>query len=151
MKAQCSFQGAPASIQRRRISFCSAVRVLCDIAGGMRKAGSSDVIRLMIRLSAGFPGAMTNPFLRSAKAPSRTSSRRSAMRFPLSGPWQRKQLSERIGRTWRWKSGAGEEVVVVAAPADTRAEHERAANEAKSPRQPRINRIVIAYRIEYLL
>ena len=34
-------------------------------------------------------------------ATSRTSSRRSALRVPSSGPWQTKQRSERIGRMWK--------------------------------------------------
>jgi hypothetical protein len=64
-------------------------------------------MRLISKLSSGFPGTMIAPFFRVANAPSLTSSRTSAIRVPLSGPWQRKQLSESIGLTCRWKFTGG--------------------------------------------
>ena len=95
------------------------------------------MMRFMMRLSSGLPGTITVPFLRSAKAPSRMSSLRSAMRLPLSGPWQRKQLSERMGRTCRWKSGPPAEGAGVVAEggaeaAEASSENVSADSEAKS-------------------
>ena len=51
-------------------------------------------------LASARPGTMAS----FAIADSRTSSRRPALRWPLSGPWQRKQFSERIGRMSRLNS-----------------------------------------------
>ena len=65
------------------------------------------VIRCTNSLLSGRPGTITKLPPRSDLAASSTSSRRSASRFAASGPWQRKQLSERIGRMSRLKSIAG--------------------------------------------
>src|SRR4029079_19333004 len=57
-----------------------------------------DSIRLISSLADGSPAFTI--FIR----PDFWSSRRSALRFLASGPWQAKQRSERIGRTSRRKS-----------------------------------------------
>src|SRR5271154_1527568 len=44
------------------------------------------------------------PSLRGLRASARRSGRRSAMREPLSGPWQRKQVSDMMGRMSRLNS-----------------------------------------------
>ena len=69
--------------------------------GGIRSVSSSAVILATSSLSSRFPGTMACPSDFSfANAPSFVSSRSPALRFPASGPWQLKHLSERIGRIW---------------------------------------------------
>ena len=46
-----------------------------------------------------------------------------------------------MGRTWRWKSGAEEDVAAAA----TLVAMSSAANETNTPRNPRMNSIEIAY------
>ena len=84
----------------RRVSF------LPDFGGGITSSGSVLVMRRISSLSPLLPGTMTGSLVR--RAPSFTSSRRSALRVLASGPWQMKQFSERIGRMSRLKStGSG--------------------------------------------
>src|SRR5207245_809857 len=71
--------------------------VLCALRGGIRLDAFSAKMRSTSRLFSGWPGTMA-PAL---TASSRRSSRRSAWRAALSGPWQAKQLSAKIGRTSR--------------------------------------------------
>ena len=52
------------------------------------------------------PGSTAGTPLRSAKAPPRMSSRRSALRALSSGPWQAKQFRDSTGRISRLKSAA---------------------------------------------
>src|SRR5262245_57380806 len=84
----------------------------------MRSAASLDVIRATSSLSSLLPGTIARRSPRSAVAPAAVSSRRSACRLFASGPWQRKHLSARTGRTWRLKltaSAAGSAARAVAA------------------------------------
>src|SRR5439155_21907650 len=95
---QCPSHGAPCRIQRFSSSTCSAVSFgFFDFGGGIRSSGSSDVILLMISLSSGWPATTGVPFSNFVNNPSFVSSRRSALRLLLSGPWQAKQFSERRG------------------------------------------------------
>jgi len=82
-------------------------RIRCG--GGITAWGSSDTIRAMSSLSSIFSGTIARePLSTSAVARSNVSSRRPACRLALSGPWQAKQLSERIGRmSWLKDSRAG--------------------------------------------
>src|SRR5262249_27407608 len=76
-----------------------------NFSGGMRfRRVPSEVMRRNSSLLPGSPG--TRIFLpsRSPKGPSSVSRRRSALRWFLSGPWQAKQLSARMGRTSRLNS-----------------------------------------------
>ena len=103
-KAQCVDHVAPCSTQRRSTATWSAVSCLPLFLGGMCSSGSSLSIRTISSLSSGLPGTIARPPLSSlANAPSFVSSRRPALRVLSSGPWQAKQLSERIGRTSRAK------------------------------------------------
>ena len=52
-------------------------------------------------LSPRFPGTIAGMPFRSAKAPSRKSRRKSALRDSSSGPWQEKQFRDKTGRTSR--------------------------------------------------
>src|SRR5262245_35143424 len=86
-------------------------------------------MRVSSSLSSGLPGTMARPPLRnSPKAPARVSRRSLALRCASSGPWQLKQVSDRIGRTSRVKSIRVAAGSPVAAPAP--------ANRAAS-KQPR--------------
>ena len=102
-KDQWASHAAPCSIQRRSSSFCSAVSFLCDLAGGIisRARSLTDALieLALVRLARG----PTVPVLvHLAEEP--LSACRAAGRpcgLAESGPWQAKQLSERIGRMSR--------------------------------------------------
>jgi hypothetical protein len=104
MNDQCGWYSAPAAIQRLRRSFCAAVSVLFADFGGIRIVLSSGSSRATSSLASGSLGTMA-PI---STATSRRSSRRSALREALSGPWQAKQFSDRIGRMSRLNSIAAE-------------------------------------------
>ena len=99
--AQCLPHLAPASIHSLSVAFCAAVSFRFDSGGGMSSSASFEKMRAMISLSALLPGTMT-----SRLASASTSKRSLALRALASGPWQVKQVSERIGKTSRLKSGA---------------------------------------------
>ena len=101
--AQCGSYFAPSVIQRLRSSTCSSVRrPIFASGGGITLSGSSEVTRAMSSLAATSSGTIARePLSSSATACSATSSRRPACRLPLSGPWQAKQFSDRIGRMSR--------------------------------------------------
>ena len=65
LNAQCSFQGAPCSIQRFSKSICAGVRLLCEYSGGIRLAGFVVLMRWYSRLASDCPG----PRRRRACAP----------------------------------------------------------------------------------
>ena len=97
-------QGAPSAIHRLRTSICWGVRLLPELFGGMSISASSVSIRNASELSSTFPGTTAaSPDSSLARTPSWTSSRSFAFRCLSSGPWQAKQLSERIGLTSRAK------------------------------------------------
>ena len=102
-KAQCGSYGAPWAIHRLSRSTCSSVsRPILASGGGITESGSVEMIRATSSLASTFSGTMARaPLSSSLVACSATSSRRPACRLPLSGPWQAKQLSERIGRMSR--------------------------------------------------
>ena len=119
-KAQCALVGAPCSTHRRSMAICAAVNCLPLFLDGIRSSGSSFSIRSMRSLSSGLPGTIaTPPPLSLLKAPSFVSSRSPALRFRSSGPWQAKQLSERIGRTSRAKFTAGDLASFVRSPGES--------------------------------
>jgi len=66
----------------------------------MIESASSEKIRFTSSLSSGLPGRIAS----AAIAGSRLSRRNSAARVEAAGPWQRKQLSDKIGRISRLKS-----------------------------------------------
>ena len=103
-KDQCSSYSAPCFIQSSRIFFCFADSRLPVSGGGMSSSLSSLCRRNTNSLSSGFPGTTAVYPPRSLSAPSDKSSRRFASRVLLSGPWQWKQYSERMGRTSLVKS-----------------------------------------------
>ena len=102
--AQCKSYSAPSAIQRWSSAFWAASSCLPESGGGMRSSSSSVVMRATSSLSLGLPGTTAETPSRSAKAPSRVSSRRSALRCLASGPWQAKQLSLSSGWMSREKS-----------------------------------------------
>lgn len=110
MKDQCASHAAPCAIQRRKRSFCAAVRLLCEAAGGINSAGVVVAIRAQTALASGFPGTTGTRGTceagpgRFPNSPSRVSSRSPACRFAESGPWHAKQLSESTGRMSRLNS-----------------------------------------------
>ena len=77
----------------------------------MSSLGSLGLIRAISSLLSTSPGTMA-PALMAA---SRRSSRRSAFRAALSGPWHAKQFSARIGRTSRLYSKRGRSAAVAGA------------------------------------
>ena len=85
-------------------SICLGVSVLPAHWGGMRVAWCAALILWYSRLSALLPGIMILYPPRSAKTPSLVSRRRFPWRPSSSGPWQEKQVSERMGRISRSKS-----------------------------------------------
>ena len=102
--AQCKSYSAPSAIQRWSSAFWAASSCLPESGGGMRSSSSSVVMRATSSLSLGLPGTTAETPSRSAKAPSRVSRRRSALRCLASGPWQAKQLSLSSGWMSRAKS-----------------------------------------------
>ena len=71
-----------------------AVSTLCDLGVGITLSFSVLKILSMMGLFSALPATMAPNFMAS----SRLSNRRSALRAALSGPWQAKQFSERMGR-----------------------------------------------------
>ena len=98
--AQCGSYCAPSAIHRLTSSTCSSVsRPILASGGGITLSGSSEMIRATSSLAATSSGTIARePLSSSAVACSAVSSRSPACRLALSGPWQAKQLSERIGR-----------------------------------------------------
>ena len=90
--AQCASYFAPSAIQRRNNACCSGVSVLFELAGGMRVAGSSEIIRSHNSLASTSPGTIAAWPPRSALADLGSSSLKSASLFVESGPWHLKQL-----------------------------------------------------------
>jgi len=80
-----------------RSSFCAADSFLSVFAGGNDLVGIVEQMRLNERALLRLPGMNTSALMAS----SRWSSRSFALRDALSGPWQAKQFSERIGRMSR--------------------------------------------------
>ena len=100
-KAQWSSHFAPCSIHFVSVATCSLVSVLPLSAGGMWSA-SAAVMRFSNSLFFTSPGTTaTAPLAASPLALFSTSSRSFAFSLPLSGPWQAKQFSLKIGRTSR--------------------------------------------------
>ena len=96
--AQCASYCAPSAIQRRSRTTSAVVRLgSLAFAGGMWSSASFVVTRRSSSLLSGLPGTMALFF----SAPSRVSRRRPDSRFFSSGPWQKKHLSERMGRMSR--------------------------------------------------
>ena len=91
----------PRLIHRLSSSFCAAVSVLCDFRRRHELVGivAEDALDQLALV-----GLARDDRLSLASAESRTSSRRSALRWFLSGPWQAKQFSDRIGRMSRLNS-----------------------------------------------
>ena len=85
---------------------------MADAEGGITSSGSLLSIRAISSLSSGLP-TTTEPCFAAAPG---TSSRRSALRWLRSGPWQAKQFSERIGRMSRLKRTFSSPRVVAARP-----------------------------------
>jgi hypothetical protein len=79
------------------MSFWEADSFLSVFSGGMTCLGSADRMRSIRALSSIFPGVIAPALIAS----SRWSSRKLALRAALSGPWQAKQFSARMGRTSR--------------------------------------------------
>ena len=103
--AQCSCQSAPVATHFLRSSICSRVRCLFEAAGGILRSGSSDRILATSSLASAFPGTMTgSPDSPLPSADVFSSSRKPPLRCFSSGPWQAKQLLDRIGRMSRLKS-----------------------------------------------
>ena len=96
-KAQCASYSAPCPTQVLIRFFSFSVRVRWDFGGGMTSLGSLEKIRISASESGGFSGSQARALIASA----RISRRRSASCFSLSGPWQKKHLSERMGRITR--------------------------------------------------
>ena len=104
------------------VSFCAAVSSLCTYSGGITRAGSLAKIRSMMALCSGLPGTIgIAPELSAFIASLRISRRIPAMRLRLSGPWQRKHVSDMIGRMSRLKptfaSSASAQAIVRTRPA----------------------------------
>ncbi len=126
---------APSSIQRRSRSIWCAVSVWPVSSGGIRSSTSGLVMRSTSRLPAASPGTMT-PFL--ANAPSRVSKWNLVSRLFSSGPWQAKQLFDRMGSTSRLKLTATAPGGAPASPRTARVEtpaapkHENARPSARA-------------------
>src|SRR5581483_4089245 len=103
---QCISHLAPWSIHFLTNSTCAGVNERSEYEGGMRFDLSVALMRWKRRLAAESPETMTGFPERSANMPSLKSNRKLAIRCFSSGPWQAKQLSERIGRISRSKSTA---------------------------------------------
>src|SRR5580658_3218136 len=84
------------------VSFCASVSTFSAYLGGMRRAGSVAKMRCTMALLSGSPGTIgMAPEGVGFTASSRRSRRIPAMRARLSGPWQRKQVSDMMGRMSR--------------------------------------------------
>ena len=58
MNDQCLAYGAPCSIQRLSISFCSGLSTRCESGGGIISDSSVDVMRRQSSLWSGWPGTI---------------------------------------------------------------------------------------------
>jgi len=87
MSDQCASYGAPSLIHCFKSAICCAVSFLSLFGGGMISSGSFEETRDASSLCSTLPGTMARTPSLSASAPSRVSSRRSALRAFLSGPW----------------------------------------------------------------
>src|SRR5205814_2359135 len=95
---QCPSYTAPSATHRRKVSFCAGVNSLCADFGGITFA-LVEKMRRMISLLSGSPGTIgTWPLRVGRVASSRTSRPMSGLRALRSGPGQRKQVSDRMGR-----------------------------------------------------
>ena len=99
-------------------------------------SGSVLVMRLISLLPATLPGTMIPSF---ANAPSRVSKWNSVSRLVSSGPWQAKQLFERIGRMSRLKPTGGAacpaaRAARLVAAASARHSEQAASRHARVPR-----------------
>src|SRR5215203_3917704 len=84
------------------VSFCACVSSLCAYLGGMSLAGFVAKTRSIIALFSGRPGTIgVTPDLVVFSASARMSRRRPAMRVLESNPWQRKHVSDMMGRISR--------------------------------------------------
>ena len=101
--AQWAWYFAPSAIHRVSVSFWSLVSTRFDFGGGIRSEASWLMIRSTTALASTSPGTIASDSI----ADSRKSSRRSALRWLASRPWQGKQFSARMGRTSRLKSTSG--------------------------------------------
>src|SRR6516165_2592206 len=95
MNDQCFCHFAPSATHCVKVLICSGFSTCPLEGGGIRLSGSVDVMRRISSLSPGLPATITE------RAPSSVSKCSFALRFALSGPWQLKQRSDRIGRTSR--------------------------------------------------
>src|SRR5262245_25304476 len=85
------------------VSFCAWVSSLCADLGGITVA-PVEKMRATISLRSGSPGTIgTRPERVGLVASSLISRRMSARRAFLSGPWQRKHVSDMMGRMSRLK------------------------------------------------
>src|SRR5260370_38185258 len=110
------------------VSFCAAVRSLCAYLGGMT-CGSVAKTRRTMALFSGSPGAIgVAPVLDVFNASSRRSRRKPAWRARASGPWQRKQVSDMIGRMSRLKRTGS---AAKTKPGKTRPAKTKAANKRR--------------------
>src|SRR5262245_37381579 len=97
MSDQWGWYSAPAAIQVFSRFFCSGVSFLRDAGGGICSFGLVEKMRWTSSLSSALPGSNAPTLIAAA----RWSSRSDALRAALSGPWQAKQLSARMGRISR--------------------------------------------------
>jgi hypothetical protein len=109
------------------------VSVFPDSGGGMCSSGSSLVMCSTSALSAALPGTMIPRFV---KAPSSVSKWKRVFRAFSSGPWQAKQLFERIGRISRLKLTGGSGLLAGFLDPQTEA---AAAIEARARKHQRAN------------
>ena len=119
-KAQWPWYSAPSAIQRRTVSTCADERTLWNSAGGMWSSGSVVSSRFMTELRSGWPGTIAgSPDLPPLRAASSVSRRSLPLFLLSSGPWQAKQVSEKIGRMSRlnWTRSAAVAATVVRAAA----------------------------------
>ena len=119
VKDQCESHLAPSSIQRVSSAFCLSVSACPESGGGMRSSGFGSLIFLTSRLFAALPGTITPS---SRNMASRVSKWNLVSRCFSSGPWQAKQLLERIGRMSRLKLSGGEDADACGARPVVRAE-----------------------------
>ena len=94
----------------------------------MISLGSLALIRATSSLPSSSPGVIAPALIAS----SRRSNRKSALRAALSGPWQAKQFSARMGRTSRLYSSRGRSVANAGSEQIGRA----AINRTYTPRGP---------------
>ena len=133
--------------KKARQQVISLLKFHPESAGGIASSGSALETRRINSLSSGLPGTIARWSPKSAKAPSLTSSRRSAFRSAASGPWQAKQLADKMGRISRLKS--------TPAPAASRAAAQSKAKPASSaydaPARQNTRQFITVVRLVYLL